>query len=131
MDNPLVSPNWLLTTTDQELAIQGFKRAREIANATGIIVGPETSPGPQVQTDAQILEFIKESLAPIHHAVATCAMGSQDNSNAVVDARGKVYGVRALRIVDASIFPLLPPGHPQSTVYMLAEKLADSILRGD
>ncbi|KAL8695900.1 MAG: hypothetical protein Q9201_007910, partial [Fulgogasparrea decipioides] len=71
MDNPLVSPNWLLTTTDQELAIQGFKRAREIANATGIIVGPETSPGPQVQTDAQILEFIKESLAPIHHAVAT------------------------------------------------------------
>ena len=73
-DNPLVSPNWLLTTTDQELAVQGFKRAREIANATGITVGPETSPGAQIQTDAQILEYIKQDLAPIHHASAACKL---------------------------------------------------------
>lgn len=73
-DNPLVSPNWLLTKTDQELAVQGFKRAREIANATGITVGPETSPGPLTETDAQILEYIKQSLAPIHHASATCKL---------------------------------------------------------
>ena len=70
--NPLVSPNWLSTTTDQELAVQGFKRAREIANLTGITVGPETSPGIQTQTDAQILEYNKQTLAPIHHASATC-----------------------------------------------------------
>lgn len=70
--NPLISSNWLLTTADQELAIAGFKRARQIANATGVIVGPEFSPGPDVQTNAQMLEFIKETLAPIHHAVGTC-----------------------------------------------------------
>ena len=73
-DNPIVSPNWLLTTTDQELAVQGLKRAREIANATGITVGAEIAPGTQVQTDAQILEYIKQTLAPIHHASATCEL---------------------------------------------------------
>ena len=71
-DNPVVSPNWLLTETDQELAVQGFKRARQIANASGIIVGPEFSPGPQTQTNVQILEYIRKTLAPIHHASATC-----------------------------------------------------------
>ena len=73
-DNPLVSPNWLLTKADQELAVQGFKRAREIAMATGMTIGPETSPGPLTQTDAQILEYIKQDLAPIHHASATCRL---------------------------------------------------------
>ena len=73
-DNPLVSPNWLLTKADQELAIQGFKRAREIANMTGITIGPETSPGTQTQTNAQILEYIKQNLAPIHHASGTCKL---------------------------------------------------------
>ena len=44
------------------------------------------------------------------------AMGGKNDSTAVVDTNGRVYGVQSLRIVDASIFPLLPPGHPQSTV---------------
>ena len=54
--------------------MQGFKRAREVANATGMTVGPETSPGPLIQTDAQILEYIKQDLAPIHQASATCKL---------------------------------------------------------
>ena len=132
-DNPVVSPNWLLTETDQELAVQGFKRAREIANASGIVLGPEFLPGPQTQTNAQILEYIRQTMAPIHHASATCkwlfqqqnrrtrlissgVMGGSNNSKAVVDSKGKVYGVGALRVVDSSTFPLLPPGHPQATV---------------
>lgn len=48
---------------------------------------------------------------------------------AVVDAQARVIGVSGLRVVDASAFALLPPGHPQSTVYMLAEKIAEEILR--
>lgn len=43
-------------------------------------------------------------------------MGPKNDSNAVVDTQGRVYGVKGLRVVDASIFPLLPPGHPQATV---------------
>ncbi|KAL9588349.1 MAG: hypothetical protein Q9203_002842 [Teloschistes exilis] len=127
--NPVVSLNWLLTATDREVAVAGFKRARQLAAATGITVGPEVLPGAQVQTDEQILEFIRSTVGPIHHASATCAMGRRNNSNAVVDSTAKVFGVQGLRVVDASAFPLLPPGHPQATVYMLAEKIADDILK--
>lgn len=71
-DNPVVSTGWLLTNTDQELAVAGFKRARQLAAATGITVGPEVFPGPQIQTDEQILQFIRGTVGPIHHASATC-----------------------------------------------------------
>ena len=70
--NPVVTLNWLLTATDREVAVAGFKRARQLAAATGITVGPEVLPGPQVQTDQQILEFIRGTVGPIHHASATC-----------------------------------------------------------
>ncbi|KAL8711185.1 MAG: hypothetical protein Q9220_004330 [cf. Caloplaca sp. 1 TL-2023] len=129
-DNPIVSPNWLLTTTDQELAVAGFKRARQFAAATGIVVGGEVVPGEGVESDGEILEYVRGTLGPIHHAACTCAMGKPDDPQAVVDSRGKVYGVKRLRVADISVFPLLPPGHPQASVYMLAEKIADDILSG-
>lgn len=76
-DNPLVNPNWLSTSSDQELAVQGFKRARQLAAATGITVGPEYSPGSSTQSDAQILSYIKKTVAPFHHASATCMYFSE------------------------------------------------------
>ncbi|KAL8945210.1 MAG: hypothetical protein Q9211_000260 [Gyalolechia sp. 1 TL-2023] len=121
--NPVVSTNWLLTKTDQELAVAAFKRARQLAAATGVIVGPEVLPGVQVQTDEQILEFIRGTVGPIHHASATCAMGKREDPNAVIDPNGKVYGVKGLRVVDASAFPLLPPGHPQASVCMAFDQI--------
>ena len=79
--------------------------------------GPELVPGPKVQTDAEILAFIKTSVGPSHHAVGTCRMGRADDSGAVVDMRGRVLGgVEGLRVVDSSVFALLPPGQPQATV---------------
>ena len=69
---PIISPNWLESTTDQEVAIQGFKVARDLAVASGITIGQEVSPGPDVQTDDQILAFLKETAYTIHHAAATC-----------------------------------------------------------
>jgi choline dehydrogenase len=57
-------------------------------------------------------------------------MGRREDPMAVVDAEARVIGVSGLRVVDASAFALLPPGHPQSAVYMPAEKIADGILRG-
>lgn len=58
-------------------------------------------------------------------------MGVESDSMAVVDSHARVYGVQGLRVVDASAFPFLPPGHPQSTVYALAEKVADLIKNGE
>lgn len=66
-----------------------------------------------------------------YHASGTCAMGMKNETMAVIDAKARVIGVEGLRVVDASSFPVLPPGHPQATVYALAEKIADAILRGE
>lgn len=57
-------------------------------------------------------------------------MGTDDDDMAVLDASARVRGVQGLRVVDASAFPFLPPGHPQATVYALAEKIADMMVNG-
>jgi choline dehydrogenase len=73
-----------------------------------------------VQTDAEILEAIRKSVMTIFHAACTCKMGSSDDPMAVVDNKARVFGVSRLRMVDASAFAILPPGHPQSTCCMLS-----------
>ncbi|KAL8719939.1 MAG: hypothetical protein Q9225_003116 [Loekoesia sp. 1 TL-2023] len=132
LDHPIINPNWLTHPTDQELAVQGFKRTREIWKILqdgGLTVGTdEYFPGFNVTSDKDILDFIQRSLMTIYHAAGTCKMGKPDDSMAVVDSHARVYGTQNLRVVDASAFPFLPPGHPQSTVYALAEKIAADIL---
>jgi choline dehydrogenase len=73
---------------------------------------------------------MRESAFTLYHASASCKMGRQNDTMAVVDSQARVYGVHNLRVVDASAFPFLPPGHPQATVYMLAEKIAEEIRLG-
>ena len=80
------------------------------------VIGPEYYPGPQVQTDEQILETIRGSLQTVWHASCTCQMGVESDAMAVVDSNARVFGVKGVRVVDASAFPFLPPGHPQSSV---------------
>ncbi|RJE23148.1 Gmc oxidoreductase [Aspergillus sclerotialis] len=131
-DPPILNPNWLGEKADEEVAIATFKRIREAFNTEGmkpVIIGEEYFPGKQVQSDTEILEFIKNNLTPIWHPACTCKMGSSDDPMAVLDNQARVFSVQNLRVVDASAFPLLPPGHPQATVYMLAEKISDAIIR--
>lgn len=119
-DNPIVSPNWLLDPRDQEVAVAGFKRTREIFGTDAIkpiLSGPEAFPRANVTEDQDILASIKQSASSIDHAAYTYAMGRPTDPNAVVDSRARVIGAQGLRVVDESAFPLLPPGHPQSTVY--------------
>jgi choline dehydrogenase len=118
-DLPVINPNWLDDQADQEVAIAMFKRMRQAFQSKAmepVVIGEEYNPGPHVQSDEQILEFIKHNVMPIWHAACTCKMGTSDDEMAVVDSRARVYGVDRLRVVDASAFPFLPPGHPQSTV---------------
>lgn len=132
-DPPIINPNWLTHPTDQEVAIAAFKRARQFFNTSAIspILGDELIPGsdlPAGSSDEQILNYLHANLGFNWHASCTCKMGTLEDSMAVVDAQARVIGVNRLRIVDASAFPLLPPGHPQATVYALAEKIAADIL---
>ncbi|KAL8967475.1 MAG: hypothetical protein Q9183_002901 [Haloplaca sp. 2 TL-2023] len=129
-DHPLINPNWLSHPADVEIAIAAFKRQRDFwSKLSNVTIGPEKIPGSSVQSDAEILGFIREALTPVWHAAGTCKMGPRNDSMAVVDSSNRVFGIRNLRIMDASVFPLLPPGHPQATVYALAEKLAAGILQ--
>ncbi|KAK1149676.1 hypothetical protein N8T08_005229 [Aspergillus melleus] len=121
---PIISPNWLDSESDQEVAIAMFKRIREAATSAAmapVMVGPEYDPGRRVATDDDILEYIRNSLMTIWHPACTCKMGRPDDPLAVVDSQARVYGVEGLRVVDASAFPILPPGHPQSTVCELID----------
>ncbi len=95
-----------------------------------VTVGEEYRPGPGVREDEEIWAFIRENVGTVWHAAATCKMGREGDDMAVVDPETRVRGVRRLRVVDASAMPFLPPGHPQSVVYALAEKVADGILKG-
>ena len=118
-DNPIVSPNWLLDPRDQEVAVAAFKQARAVLNTNvtkDIVVGAEAFPGLNISSDAQILSLIQQSAAASYHASATCAMGMVNDSRAVLDSKARVFGVQGLRVVDASAFPVLPPGHPSSTI---------------
>lgn len=130
-DAPLINPNWLLDSTDAEVAVAAYKRVREIMarpEIAPVLLGPEYFPGLNVSTDAQILDLVRKSFNTVFHATSTNKMGCANDTMAVVDATGKVYGgVEGLRVIDASVMPFLPPGLPQGTVYMVAEKLADAV----
>lgn len=127
LDPPVIDPQWLTNPADVELALQATKRARQIMASPALApirIGSEVVPGEAVVTDAEILEYIRNNLFMNWHAAATCKMGRTNDSMAVVDSKARVIGVQNLRVVDASAFALLPPGHPISTVYGLAEKIS-------
>jgi len=132
-DLPIISPNWLTKPADIDLGIQAFKRQREVWESKamqGVTIGEEFAPGLSVTTDAEIEHCIRETAVQLYNASCTCKMGLANDTMAVVDSKARVFGVHSLRVVDSSAFPLLPPGYPQSTVYMLAEKIADNIKNG-
>lgn len=129
---PLVDPAWLTHPADLDLAVQAFKRQRalwEVLVGLGVADAEEAYPGSSVQTDEEIRAWIGEIVTTVFHASATNKMGIEADESAVVDSNGLVFGVGSLRVVDASAMPFLTPGHPQSIVYALAEKVAGILLQ--
>jgi choline dehydrogenase len=88
--------------------------------------GRELSPGKQVQTDEEILEWVARDGESAYHPSCTCKMGY--DGMAVVDSELRVHGVENLRIVDASVMPCVTNGNIYAPVMMIAEKAADLIL---
>jgi choline dehydrogenase len=128
MQGPSIRPNFLATEEDRQTLIDGMKIARQIIGRPALshYVDHEMSPGPQVQTDEQWLEFGRSNGQTIYHPIGTCRMGSDED--AVVDVRLKFKGLKGLRIVDASVIPAMVSGNTQSPVMMVAERGADLIL---
>jgi choline dehydrogenase len=103
--------------------------ARSILNqpALGEYNGGELSPGPDVETDEQILDWVARDAETALHPSCTCKMGTAADS--VVDpATMTVHGVTGLRVVDASAMPYITNGNIYAPVMMMAEKAADLIL---
>ncbi|XXH00675.1 hypothetical protein Hte_007025 [Hypoxylon texense] len=130
LDPPVVNPNWLGVEGDAEQAYAIVQRMREIASYASI-VEQEILPGPNVTGKDATIRWLRDNMGYIFHGASTCRMGPDSDPENVVDSRARVKGVTGLRVVDASAFPSLPPGHPMSTVYMFAEKIAESILGGN
>ncbi|WP_186109971.1 GMC family oxidoreductase [Burkholderia gladioli] len=121
--------NALSTEKDLAEAVQGSKLIRKLMMAPSLraMTIEEISPGPAVQSDEDFLQYFREQSGSIYHLCGSCAMGS-DAATSVVDARLKVHGVEALRIVDASVFPNITSGNINAPTMMVAEKGADLIL---
>jgi len=124
---PAIFANYLAHEADQQTLVKGMKLVRRLAQTTSFAryTERETIPGSQVQSDAQIVEFLRENGRTISHPVGTCKMGHDEM--AVVDEQLRVRGVEGLRIADAAIMPTLIGGNTNAASIMIGEKAADMI----
>ena len=130
---PAMQPNYLSTEHDRRTLVAGIRLARALAatRALSPYVKAEYRPGTEAQSDAELLEFAKNTGGTIFHPSGTCKMGDLAREPlAVVDSELRVHGLTGLRVVDCSIMPTLVSGNTNVPVVMIAEKAADLILRG-
>jgi choline dehydrogenase len=127
--HPSMLFNYLSTPTDRKEWVEAIRTARLILNQPAFAPynGGELSPGPAVETDEQILDWVRDDAETALHPSCTAKMGTEEGS--VTDPLTmKVHGLDGLRVVDASVFPYVPNGNIYAPVMMVAEKAADLIL---
>ena len=127
--HPALRFNYLSTEQDRREWVEAIRCARDILARPAFAPydGGELSPGPAVETDEQILDWVARDAETALHPSCSCRMGTDERS--VVDpATMAVHGVEGLRVVDASVFPYVTNGNIYAPVLMVAEKAADVIL---
>jgi choline dehydrogenase len=127
---PLIAPNYLSTDRDREVAVNGLRLTRRIAAAPALsrYAPEEILPGVSYQSDEELVRAAAKIGTTIFHPVGTCRMGVDDDPGAVVDSRLRVRGVEGLRVVDASVMPLITSGNTNSPTLMIAERASTMIL---
>jgi choline dehydrogenase len=127
--HPALRFNYLSTENDRREWVEAIHKTREILDAPAFapFSGGELSPGREVETDEQILEWVAKDAETALHPSCTARMGTDEL--AVTDPRSmRVHGVDGLRVVDASVLPYVTNGNIYAPVMMTAEKSADLIL---
>ncbi|KAG6808584.1 hypothetical protein H0H92_003645 [Tricholoma furcatifolium] len=129
-DPPLIDPNFLSSEFDVFVFREGIRSARRFLSAPtwdNFIISATTN----ATSDAELDEYIRNITTTIYHPVGTAAMSPRGANYGVVDPDLRVKGVVGLRVIDASVLvkmlPVVPAGHTQATVYVLAERASDLI----
>lgn len=122
-----LDPNLLATDYDVKTLVTSMRQIREIVAQPALKdwVKREVYPGPQSNDDASLAEYARSAVGSYHHQVGTCAMGVSAPS--VVDPELRVYGVKGLRVADASVMPFVPTGNTAAPSVMIGERAADMI----
>ncbi len=119
---PRITQNYLATEADMAPAAEGVRRSLEIAFEPALATYTRGAlAAPRSDSDQDLRAFAQRNVVSGHHPVGTCAMGR------VVDNELRVIGVEGLRVVDASVIPLIMRGNTMAPVIALAEKVSDII----
>jgi choline oxidase len=112
---------------DERVLVAGVKLARELAQRPALKqwIKQELSPGPAVQTDEAISEYVRRTANTVYHPAGTCKMGADGDETAVVDPQLRLRGLENIRIADASIFPTMIGVNPNLTCFVIGERCAD------
>jgi choline dehydrogenase len=126
---PAIRPSYLSDAGGHDLRrlIEGLRLTRRILQAQPLrsYLGAEMAPGAQMKSDGELAAYVRDRSQTLYHPVGTCRMGT--GRWAVVDSELRVRGVDGIRVVDASVMPVIPRGHTNAATIMLAEKAASLI----
>lgn len=128
----LIDHNFLSDLRDEKNIIEALKKAREVLSSKEFdeVRGKEIAPGNEINTDKEILNYIRETALTVYHPVGTCKMGIDDL--AVVSPKDlRVTGLKNLRVIDASIMPNIVSGNTSAATMMIAEMGSKMILNED
>ena len=122
---PVIHANYLTAPTDRRVMLEGARLARRLGRTPPFsdLVLEELSPAPDQDGDDAMLAFLRDTGTTVYHPCGTCRMGS--DAAAVVDPTLRLRGLDALRVADASVFPLIPSSNIQPAVMMVAERAAE------
>ena len=126
-EHPSILFNYMAHEQDWQEFRAAIRITRDIINQPALDAyrGKVITPAANLQSDAELDEYVKNHAETAYHPSCTCAMG--EGNDAVVNSQGRVHGIDALRVVDASIMPNIITGNLNATTIMLAEKIADHI----
>jgi choline dehydrogenase len=129
---PLIAPNYLSTDRDREVAVNALRLTRRIVASPALkkYSPEEILPGSEYRTDEELAMAAGKVGTTIFHPVGTCRMGVLNDPDAVVDSRLRVIGLSGLRVVDASVMPVITSGNTNSPTLMIAER-ASAMIRED
>ena len=127
---PAITMNYLSTEEDRRVALDSVRMTRRImaAKALARYRPEEWKPGPELQSDEELLKAAGDLATTIFHPVGTCKMGPDSDAGAVVDGRLRVRGVERLRVIDASVMPRITSGNTNAPTVMIAERGAEMML---